>query len=133
MVGDRISYSIVLCSLKRPRARELAIPLMVKNRWVETKGDSESVDGQAVEELIEGENTGDIVQLFNSNDLLVSKVPVQYNYHEIERNQKPSKILLAESRRQNKVLDGFEDGDQIRVDLRPESVSARVTCVFDFE
>lgn len=73
----------------------------------------------------------------------------------LKKNKKKT-LLLAESRRQleqwkndaqsernlnlsipllmqNKVPDGFEDGDQIRVDLRPESVSARVTCVFDFE
>lgn len=70
----------MLCSLKpsADKSRELVIPLIQKNRWVkpepkgnsetsekkttETSGDRESVDAQAVKELIEGENTGDIVK-----------------------------------------------------------------------
>lgn len=80
---DIIPHSNVLCSLKRSaeKSKELVIPLIQKNRWAkpdsetnekrttETTGDSESVDAQAVKELIEGENTGEIVQLFNSDDI----------------------------------------------------------------
>lgn len=42
-----------------------------------------------------------------------------------ERNLNLSIPLLM----QNKVPDGFEDGDQVKVDLRPESVSLDTTCV----
>lgn len=42
-----------------------------------------------------------------------------------ERNLNLSIPLLM----QNKVPDGFEDGDQVKVDLRPESVSLHTTCV----
>lgn len=69
-----ISHSILFCSLKpSEKAKELIIPLIQKNRWVnedsqgnsetsevkarETTGDNESVDSLAVKELIEGENT----------------------------------------------------------------------------
>lgn len=69
-----ISHSVVFCSLKpSEKPRELIIPLIQKNRWLnedsqgnsetsegkakETTGDNDSVDSQAVKELIEGENT----------------------------------------------------------------------------
>lgn len=42
-----------------------------------------------------------------------------------ERNLNLSIPLLM----QNKVPDGFEDGDQVKVDLRPESVSLDTTVV----
>lgn len=77
----------MLCSLKpsAEKSKELVIPLIQKNRWVkpdskgdsepnekertEATGDGESVDAQAVKELIEGENTREIVKLFNSNEM----------------------------------------------------------------
>lgn len=67
----------MLCSVKpsAEKSKELIIPLIRKNRWVqpesqdnsetsgekttETSADSESVDAQAVKELIEGEGMGD--------------------------------------------------------------------------
>lgn len=66
----------MLYSLKpsAEKSKDLIIPLIRKNRWVqlesqdnretsgekttETSANSESVDAQAVKELIEGENTG---------------------------------------------------------------------------
>lgn len=42
-----------------------------------------------------------------------------------ERNLNLSIPLLM----QNKVPDGFEDGNQVKVDLRPESVSLDTTVV----
>lgn len=70
-----ISHAVVFCSLKpSEKPKELIIPLIQKNRWLnedsqgdnsetsegkakETAGDNDSVDSQAVKELIEGENT----------------------------------------------------------------------------
>lgn len=61
------------------KSKELIIPLICKNRWVqgesqdnsqtsgekttEASADSESVDAQAVKELIEGEITGELLNV----------------------------------------------------------------------
>ncbi|XP_076597319.1 G-patch domain and KOW motifs-containing protein [Chaetodon auriga] len=100
------------------KPKELIIPLIQKNRWhkpdrasqsegsggktQETTQDSDSVDSQAVKELIEDSRR---------------QLEQWQNGPQTERNLNLSIPLLM----QNKVPDGFEDGDHIKVDLRPES------------
>ncbi|XP_026188549.1 G-patch domain and KOW motifs-containing protein [Mastacembelus armatus] len=100
------------------KPRELIIPLIQKNRWhrpdragqVETSGekkpdttqDKDSVDSQAVKELIEDSRR---------------QLEQWQNGPQSESNLNLTIPLLM----QNKVPQGFEDGDQIKVDLRPES------------
>lgn len=147
----------LLYSLKpsAEKSKELIIPLIRKNRWIQpdpqdqsetsgerTTADSESVDAQAVKELIEGELS---ILCFIVMTLGIGKLSIKLSQG-IMIDQKPSKILPAESRKQldqwnndgqsernldlsipllmqNKAPDGFEDGDRVKVDLRPESVS----------
>ncbi|CAG03934.1 unnamed protein product, partial [Tetraodon nigroviridis] len=100
----------LLQSSEKPK--ELIIPLIVKNRWnkqgqtegnkEKTAQDSDSVDSQAVKELIE-DSRRQLDQWQNGSqpeDVLNLNIP----------------LLM-----QNKVPDGFEDGDHVKVDLRPES------------
>ncbi|XP_034551714.1 G-patch domain and KOW motifs-containing protein [Notolabrus celidotus] len=100
------------------KPKELIIPLIQKNRWFkhERAGDSEgsggktqdtvqendSVDSQAVKELIEDSRR---------------QLEQWENGPQSERQLNLSIPLLM----QNKVPDGFEDGDHVKVDLRPES------------
>ncbi|XP_044066884.1 G-patch domain and KOW motifs-containing protein [Siniperca chuatsi] len=100
------------------KPKELIIPLIQKNRWhrpdragqsegsggktQETTQDNDSVDSQAVKELIEDSRR---------------QLEQWQNGPQSERNLNLSIPLLM----QNKVPDGFEDGDQVKVDLRPES------------
>ncbi|TKS76868.1 G patch domain and KOW motifs-containing protein [Collichthys lucidus] len=100
------------------KPKELIIPLIQKNRWhktdragqseksggktQETAQDNDSVDSQAVKELIEDSRR---------------QLEEWQNGPQSERNLNLSIPLLL----QNKVPDGFEDGDQVKVDLRPES------------
>ncbi|CAJ1084664.1 G-patch domain and KOW motifs-containing protein [Xyrichtys novacula] len=100
------------------KPKELIIPLIQKNRWYKTeKGDeseerggktqepvqeNDSVDSQAVKELIEDSRR---------------QLDEWQNGPQSERQLNLSIPLLM----QNKVPDGFEDGDQVKVDLRPES------------
>ncbi|KAM8754294.1 G-patch domain and KOW motifs-containing protein [Acanthopagrus schlegelii] len=100
------------------KPKELIIPLIQKNRWhkvdrppqsegsegktAETTQDNDSVDSQAVKELIEDSRR---------------QLEEWQNGPQSERNLNLSIPLLM----QNKVPDGFEDGDQVKVDLRPES------------
>ncbi|XP_041801527.1 G-patch domain and KOW motifs-containing protein [Chelmon rostratus] len=100
------------------KPKELIIPLIQKNRWhkpdragqsegsggktQEAIQDSDSVDSQAVKELIEDSRR---------------QLEQWQNGPQSERNLNLNIPLLM----QNKVPDGFEDGDRVRVDLRPES------------
>ncbi|XP_068195875.1 G-patch domain and KOW motifs-containing protein [Antennarius striatus] len=100
------------------KPKELIIPLIQKNRWhkpnpaghIEGNGDkapdkiqdSNSVDCQAVKELIEDSRR---------------QLEEWQNGTQSELNPNLSIPLLM----QNRVPDGFEDGDHIKVDLRPES------------
>ncbi|XP_051280964.1 G-patch domain and KOW motifs-containing protein [Dicentrarchus labrax] len=100
------------------KPKELIIPLIQKNRWhkpdragqseasggktQDTTQDSDSVDSQAVKELIEDSRR---------------QLEEWQNGPQSERNLNLSIPLLM----QNKVPDGFEDGDRVKVDLRPES------------
>ncbi|XP_068605940.1 G-patch domain and KOW motifs-containing protein [Brachionichthys hirsutus] len=100
------------------KPKELIIPLIQKNRWhkpdpaghsegsggkaQEQTQDGDSVDSQAVKELIEDSRR---------------QLEQWQNGPQSELNPNLSIPLLM----QNKVPDGFEDGDQIKVDLRPES------------
>ncbi|XP_062283268.1 G-patch domain and KOW motifs-containing protein [Scomber scombrus] len=102
------------------KPKEYIIPLIQKNRWhkpdradqSEGKGvkthdsapESESVDSQAVKELIEDSRR---------------QLDEWQNGTQPEKNLNLSIPLLM----QNKVPDGFEDGDHIKVDLRPESAT----------
>ncbi|XP_047458564.1 G-patch domain and KOW motifs-containing protein [Mugil cephalus] len=100
------------------KPKELIIPLIQKNRWhrpdrvaqtdgngakpQETANDSDSVESQAVKELIEDSRR---------------QLEQWQNGPPSESNLNLSIPLLM----QNKVPDGFEDGDQVKVDLRPDS------------
>lgn len=108
------------------------------------------MDSQAVKELIEGEHMWKVqlaCRVFMPSGLRVSPVLTQSSHISTrlslmpvdsrrqleqwqngsvsERNLNLSIPLLM----QNKVPDGFEDGDHVKVDLRPESVSMNVSCV----
>ncbi|XP_028266154.1 G-patch domain and KOW motifs-containing protein [Parambassis ranga] len=98
------------------KPKELIIPLIQKNRWhkPDQKGqnagnghktedatqDNESVECQAVRELIEDSRR---------------------QMDEWQTGPQPNQNLSIPLLMQNKVPDGFEDGDQVKVDLRPES------------
>ncbi|XP_050926946.1 G-patch domain and KOW motifs-containing protein [Lates calcarifer] len=100
------------------KPKELIIPLIQKNRWnrldragrseesggktQETTQDNDSVESQAVKELIEESR---------------KQLDLYENGPQSQRNLNLSIPLLM----QNKVPEGFEDGDHIKVDLRPES------------
>ncbi|CAL9703437.1 unnamed protein product [Knipowitschia caucasica] len=100
------------------KPKELIIPLIQKNYWQKpTSGgqneakakkgevvsqEPESVDSQAVRELIEDSRR---------------QLEEWQNGTETEKHVDMSIPLLM----QNKVPDGFEDGDHVNVDLRPES------------
>ncbi|XP_063287418.1 G-patch domain and KOW motifs-containing protein [Pelobates fuscus] len=94
-----------------PAPKELVIPLIHKNRWSLTKTQEKSQDGgpqtaednvlsQAVQELIEESRQA----LENGTDV----------------EQTSSIPLLM----QNRVPDGYEDGEKVDVRLRPESAEA---------
>ncbi|XP_029993707.1 G-patch domain and KOW motifs-containing protein [Sphaeramia orbicularis] len=101
------------------KPKELIIPLIQKNRWHRpdrvghsdggarkaqepTTQDNDSVESQAVKELIEDSRR---------------QLELWQNGSETERNLNLTIPLLM----QNKVPEGFEDGDHVKVDLRPES------------
>ncbi|XP_074499583.1 G-patch domain and KOW motifs-containing protein [Sebastes fasciatus] len=101
------------------KPKELIIPLIQKNRWhrpdraahseasggktpQETTQDTDSVESQAVKELIEDSRR---------------QLEQWQNGPQSETNANLAIPLLM----QNKVPDGFEDGDHVKVDLRPES------------
>ncbi|XP_060913735.1 G-patch domain and KOW motifs-containing protein [Labrus mixtus] len=100
------------------KPKELIIPLIQKNRWHKTEKvvqsdagegktqeatqEKDSVDSQAVKELIEDSRR---------------QLEEWQNGPQSERNLNLRIPLLM----QNKVPDGFEDGDHVKVDLRPES------------
>ncbi|XP_042337365.1 G-patch domain and KOW motifs-containing protein-like, partial [Plectropomus leopardus] len=100
------------------KPKELIIPLIQKNRWhrpdragksepsgaktQETSQDGDSVDAQAVKELIEDSRR---------------QLEQWQNGSQSETNLNLAIPLLM----QNKVPEGFEDGDHVKVDLRPES------------
>ncbi|MEQ2189446.1 hypothetical protein GOODEAATRI_025370 [Goodea atripinnis] len=100
------------------KPKELIIPLIQKNRWnkADRSGQSEegngksappnqdgdSVESQAVKELIEDSRR---------------QLDLWQNGPQSDSNLNLSIPLLM----QNKVPEGFEDGDQVKVDLRPES------------
>ncbi|KAM9752085.1 G-patch domain and KOW motifs-containing protein [Menidia menidia] len=100
------------------KPKELIIPLIQKNRWhkpnragqvTESEGkikeegrDNDSVDSQAVKELIEDSRR---------------QLEQWQNGSQSEANLNLSIPLLM----QNKAPEGFEDGDHVKVDLRPES------------
>ncbi|XP_068453952.1 G-patch domain and KOW motifs-containing protein [Clinocottus analis] len=102
------------------KPKELIIPLIQKNRWhrpdraaqgpegeasggkaPKTTEDNDSVESQAVKELIEDSRRQ--LELWKNGQT------------EINPN------LFIPLLMQNKVPDGFEDGDHVKVDLRPES------------
>uniref|UniRef100_A0A3Q2WNA4 G-patch domain and KOW motifs-containing protein n=2 Tax=Haplochromis burtoni TaxID=8153 RepID=A0A3Q2WNA4_HAPBU len=99
------------------KPKELIIPLIQKNRWHKpdqvgqnsenggkienTAQDNDSVESQAVKELIEDSRRQlDLWQNGPKSENINLSIP----------------LLM-----QNKVPEGFEDGDQVKVDLRPES------------
>ncbi|XP_038165268.1 G-patch domain and KOW motifs-containing protein [Cyprinodon tularosa] len=97
------------------KPKELIIPLIQKNRWHpvgQTRqgnekseapvSDKDSVESQAVKELIEDSRR---------------QLELWQNGPQPDSNTNLSIPLLM----QNKVPDGFEDGDHVKVDLRPES------------
>ncbi|KAL6119336.1 gpkow [Pungitius sinensis] len=100
------------------KPKELIIPLIQKNRWhrpdqavqAETSAvktpkhteDNDSVESQAVKELIEDSRR---------------QLEEWQNGSQADINPNLAIPLLM----QNKVPDGFEDGDRVKVDLRPES------------
>ncbi|XP_032377356.1 G-patch domain and KOW motifs-containing protein isoform X1 [Etheostoma spectabile] len=103
------------------KPKELIIPLIQKNRWhradragqsvecnasdgktQETTKANDSVESQAVKELIEDSRR---------------QLEQWQNGSQSESNPNLAIPLLM----QNKVPDGFEDGDHVKVDLRPES------------
>ncbi|KAK5864135.1 hypothetical protein PBY51_001098 [Eleginops maclovinus] len=111
------------------KPRELIIPLIQKNRWhrldraapsepsagsegktQEAPQDNDSVESQAVKELIEDSRR---------------------QLEEWQNGSQPENLNLAiPLLMQNKVPDGFEDGDHVKVDLRPESsTEADYECV----
>ncbi|XP_054464930.1 G-patch domain and KOW motifs-containing protein [Anoplopoma fimbria] len=100
------------------KPKELIIPLIQKNRWhrldravqgeasegkaAKTTQDNDSVESQAVKELIEDSRR---------------QLEEWQNGSQSDINPNLAIPLLM----QNKVPDGFEDGDRVKVDLRPES------------
>uniref|UniRef100_A0A3Q0RNI8 G-patch domain and KOW motifs-containing protein n=1 Tax=Amphilophus citrinellus TaxID=61819 RepID=A0A3Q0RNI8_AMPCI len=96
------------------KPKELIIPLIQKNRWhragqnsenggkiQDTTQDNDSVESQAVKELIEDSRRQlELWQNGPKSESLNLSIP----------------LLM-----QNKVPEGFEDGDHVKVDLRPES------------
>ncbi|KAM7411435.1 hypothetical protein PAMA_021434 [Pampus argenteus] len=102
------------------KPKELIIPLIQKNRWhvpdqanhskgrggktPEATRETDSVESQAVKELIEDSRR---------------QLDQWQNGTQTESNPNLSIPLLM----QNKVPDGFEDGDHVKVDLRPESAT----------
>uniref|UniRef100_UPI0037E9C8E8 G-patch domain and KOW motifs-containing protein n=1 Tax=Semicossyphus pulcher TaxID=241346 RepID=UPI0037E9C8E8 len=113
-----IDRNELLSTKPSEKPKELIIPLIQKNRWhkpervgqhegsggktQETTQDNDSVDSQAVKELIEDSRR---------------QLELWQNGPQSERNLNLSIPLLM----QNKVPDGFEDGDHVKVELRPES------------
>ncbi|XP_041655593.1 G-patch domain and KOW motifs-containing protein [Cheilinus undulatus] len=107
------------------KPKELIIPLIQKNRWhksekagdgegnggkaQETTQENDSVDSQAVRELIEDSRR---------------QLELWQNGPQSDKHLNLSIPLLM----QNKVPDGYEDGDHVKVDLRPES-----STVADYE
>ncbi|KAG9466032.1 hypothetical protein GDO78_017331 [Eleutherodactylus coqui] len=93
-----------------PEAKPLVIPLIQKNRWsqlskerAENGGSQEALDpvlSQAVQELIDESR--------------------KKEQDDAEGDQSISIPLLM----QNRVPDGYEDGDKVNVSLRPESAQA---------
>ncbi|KAG9335293.1 hypothetical protein JZ751_005397 [Albula glossodonta] len=104
------------CSTKPDeKAKELIIPLINKNRWYKPDGtgkssrkdgdsqlsqEQDSVESQAVKELIEESH----------------KKQEQW-----ENGTQADPNLSIPLLMQNQVPEGYEDGDQVKVDLRPES------------
>ncbi|XP_008276360.1 G-patch domain and KOW motifs-containing protein [Stegastes partitus] len=97
------------------KPKELIIPLIQKNRWHKpdragqsdesggkTTQESDSVESQAVKELIEDSRR---------------QLELWQNGPPSESNLNLAIPLLM----QNKAPEGFEDGDHVKVDLRPES------------
>ncbi|XP_014899725.1 G-patch domain and KOW motifs-containing protein [Poecilia latipinna] len=97
------------------KPKDLIIPLIQKNRWSRAgqrgegngkpeaaERDGDSVESQAVKELIEDSRR---------------QLELWENGPQSEGSLNLSIPLLM----QNKVPDGFEDGDHVKVDLRPES------------
>ncbi|KAI1891196.1 hypothetical protein AGOR_G00162460 [Albula goreensis] len=97
------------------KAKELIIPLINKNRWYKPDGtgkssrkdgdsqlsqEQDSVESQAVKELIEESH----------------KKQEQW-----ENGTQADPNLSIPLLMQNQVPEGYEDGDQVKVDLRPES------------
>ncbi|KAJ8259254.1 hypothetical protein COCON_G00182660 [Conger conger] len=100
------------------KAKELVIPLINKNRWYRPEGsrkgtgedgdlrppqEQDSVESQAVKELIE------------------ESLRRQEQW---DRGEQADPNLSIPLLMQNQAPDGLEDGDQVKVDLRPESSTA---------
>ncbi|PWA31876.1 hypothetical protein CCH79_00006473, partial [Gambusia affinis] len=102
------------------KPKELIIPLIQKNRWSQAgqrgdgngkpeaaEQDGDSVESQAVKELIEDSRR---------------QLELWENGPQTEGSLNLSIPLLM----QNKMPEGFEDGDRVKVDLRPESTGVSV-------
>lgn len=112
----------------------------MKNRWHkqgQSEGDGEktaqnfnSVDSQAVKELIEGETLWKMHLLciiWWADATVSSFIDSRRQLEEWQNGPQPQELLNLNIPllMQNKVPEGFEDGDHIKVDLRPESVSTQ--------
>ncbi|KAM9785722.1 G-patch domain and KOW motifs-containing protein [Neosynchiropus ocellatus] len=98
--------------------KELIIPLIKKNRW--HKADQSNQSEQNGEEKARKSDNNDSMESQAVKELIEDsrrQLDLWQNGPQTETNLNLSIPLLM----QNKVPDGFEDGDHIKVDLRPES------------
>lgn len=135
------------CSTKQSeKPKDLIIPLIVKNRWKKqgqsegngeiTAQDKDSVDSQAVKELIEGQNLWNPcliprIKCWSAKGTVPLFLDSRRQLEQWQNGPQPENVLNLNIPllMQNKVPDGFEDGDHIKVDLRPESVSMQTATV----
>lgn len=127
-----VSHFLVFCSLKpSEKSKELVIPLIQKNRWVkpdsqgsgetsenkqaETAADGDSVDAQAVKELIEGEDTT-FLPVMTLNDRNSSAIQLSwFNVFSGGENMKSSRL---------QSLEGNSTSGKMMVSQRKTSTSA---------
>uniref|UniRef100_A0A3B1JPX3 G-patch domain and KOW motifs-containing protein n=1 Tax=Astyanax mexicanus TaxID=7994 RepID=A0A3B1JPX3_ASTMX len=96
---------------------ELIIPLIQKNRWYREEGGGKKNDKGPNKDISASENQ-------DSVESQAVKELIEESQKQQERWKNGTQIdpnLTIPLLMQNQVPEGFEDGDQIKVDLRPES------------
>ncbi|XP_051914047.1 G-patch domain and KOW motifs-containing protein isoform X1 [Hippocampus zosterae] len=103
---------------------ELVIPLILKNRWRDPHQDNQTLgsgDKICKSTQLNGDGSGDKTHESDSVEAQAVKELIEDSRRKLEELQSEAHLnltipLLA----QNKVPDGFEDGDHLNVELRPD-------------